>query len=85
MLYTTLLSYSLTKDEEFISLYNMAHDYVFKTFPNSDSEIGEWIQIRDRRGEPINKVVALPVKDPYHILRNMILIVELLARMHLPE
>ena len=79
MLYATLLAYSLTRDEEFISLYNMVHHYAFKTFPNENDEIGEWIQIRDRKGRPINKVVALPVKDPYHILRSMILILELLG------
>lgn len=80
MLYTTLLSYRLTKDEEFISLYNRAHEYAFNTFPDNDNKTGEWVQIRDRQGNPINKVVALPVKDPYHILRNMILITELLEQ-----
>ena len=80
ILYTLLLSYSLTKDKEFIALYNKAHDYIFNTFPNNDKKVGEWIQIRDRKGEPMNKVVALPVKDPYHILRNMLLITELLAQ-----
>ncbi|MCL5266669.1 MAG: AGE family epimerase/isomerase [Bacteroidetes bacterium] len=83
MLYTTLLSYSLTRDEEFIALYNMAHEYAFNTFPDDDNKTGEWVQIRDRGGNPINKVVALPVKDPYHILRNMILILELLKQKQL--
>ena len=41
--------------------------------------MGEWIQIRDRRGAPVDKVVALPVKDPYHVLRNLLLILELLS------
>lgn len=26
--------------------------------------------------EPAEKVVALPVKDPYHVMRNLILIIE---------
>ena len=30
-------------------------------------------------GEPQEKVVALPVKDPFHIIRNLILIIELLS------
>lgn len=38
----------------------------------------EWVQIRTRSGQPEEKVVALPVKDPYHIIRNLILILELL-------
>lgn len=80
MLYTTLLSYTLTKDQEFVSLYNMAHEYVFNTFPDRENNTGEWVQIRDRIGNQIDKVVALPVKDPYHIMRNIILIIELLEQ-----
>ncbi len=83
MLYTTLLSYALTKDREFASLYNMAHEYVFNTFPDKENDTGEWVQIRDRIGNPIEKVVALPVKDPYHIMRNIILIIELLEQIWL--
>ena len=52
-------------------------DYTFSTFPNPDSSIGEWIQIRSRDASPLNEVVALPVKDPYHIFRNMLLLLEL--------
>ncbi len=80
MLYATLLAYYLTKDGEFVSLYNSAHEYVFSTFPDTENRTGEWVQIRDRAGRPINKVVALPVKDPYHIMRNMILMIELLEK-----
>ena len=77
-LYTFLLSHELTKDSEFLSLYDQMHDYVFQTFPHPDPKIGEWIQIRDRQGNPIEKLVALPVKDPYHIMRNVLLTIELL-------
>ena len=31
-----------------------------------------------KRRTPQEKVVALPVKDPYHIVRNLLLILELL-------
>jgi N-acyl-D-glucosamine 2-epimerase len=77
-LYSTLLAYDLTGEEIFLSLYERVHEYVFTTFPNPDQRVGEWIQIRDRQGQPIDKVVALPVKDPYHITRNLLLILELL-------
>lgn len=50
-------------------------DYTFSTFPDPAGH--EWIQIRDRYGVPLNKVVALPVKDPYHITRNLLQLVEL--------
>jgi N-acylglucosamine 2-epimerase len=77
-LYATLLAYKATSGAEFESMHSRLHEYVFRTFPNPDRSIGEWVQIRDRLGVPLNKVVALPVKDPYHILQDMLLIIELL-------
>ncbi len=77
-LYTTLLMYDITDDAEFLDMFNRVFDYTYKTFPNPDRNIREWIQIRTREGAPQDKVVALPVKDPYHIMRNVILIIELL-------
>jgi N-acylglucosamine 2-epimerase len=77
-LYSTLLAYKLTGDDQLYSLFRQVHEYVFRTFPNPDSQIGEWIQIRDRQGLPLEKCVALPVKDPYHILQDVLLIIELL-------
>ncbi len=79
-LYTFLLGYKLTGKESLLEIYHKIHEYTFKVFPNSNKEIGEWIQIRDRKGNPVQKVVALPVKDPYHITRNLILVIELLNR-----
>ena len=76
ILYTCLLLYKLTGDEKFNKIYTQSFDYIFKTFPNT--ELGEWIQIRTRDGKQADKLVALPVKDPFHILRNFIKITELL-------
>jgi N-acylglucosamine 2-epimerase len=45
--------------------------YAFATFPAPGNQ--EWIQIRDRSGRPLNEVVALPVKDPFHIARALLL------------
>jgi N-acylglucosamine 2-epimerase len=77
-LYATLLASTVTGDPRFRSMHTKLFEYVFRTFPNPDRAVGEWIQIRDRRGTPLDKVVALPVKDPYHILQDVLLIVELL-------
>ncbi len=74
-LYTTLYLYKLTQLEEFKHTYERIHRYTFSTFPNH--ELGEWIQIRQRNGQPEEKVVALPVKDPFHIMRNFLKIIEL--------
>ncbi len=75
ILYLFLLLYEKSKDEELYNLYQKSAEYVFRTFPNKDK--GEWIQIRSRDGKPEEKLVALPVKDPFHIMRNFIKIVEL--------
>lgn len=77
-LYASLFGYALTGDEALLELHDRVHTYAFATFPHPDPSVGEWIQIRDRQGRPIDKVVALPVKDPYHIMRNMLLLVDLL-------
>lgn len=74
-LYVFLYLYQLTGEQDLLDRYEKASSYIFATFPNR--ELGEWIQIRKRDGTPEEKVVALPVKDPFHILRNFIKIVEL--------
>jgi len=50
-------------------------DYVFATFPEGTGR--EWTQIRTRGGTPLEKTVALPVKDPFHIARALLMLVEL--------
>lgn len=82
-LYTTLLLFEKTKDEKWLEWYKKIEEYVFKTFPNPDKEVGEWIQIRERNGAPLEKVVALPVKDPFHIIRSYLLIISLMERMEI--
>lgn len=78
-LYTTALCYATTGSDESRAWFERLWDYAFRVFPHPDPAIGEWIQIRDRKGEPLDRVVALPVKDPYHIARNLIQIVELFS------
>ncbi|UJF18273.1 AGE family epimerase/isomerase [Vibrio sp. SS-MA-C1-2] len=77
-LYILILLYKFTGDEELLSMYQKTEQYVLDTFP--DRVNGEWIQIRDRMGKPLDKVVALPVKDPFHIMRNFQLIIERLYK-----
>ncbi|WP_442543764.1 AGE family epimerase/isomerase [Arthrobacter sp. KN11-1C] len=52
--------------------------YTLDTFPDPSGQ--EWLQIRDRDGNPLDKVVALPVKDPFHIARSLLLTTELETR-----
>jgi N-acylglucosamine 2-epimerase len=53
-------------------------NYMLATFPGGDDG-EEWIQIRDRQGRPFDEVVALPVKDPFHLTRNLMQIIDLEA------
>ncbi len=80
-LYALILSYEHSQDDWFLNAYEKMHKYTFSTFPNPDNNIGEWLQIMDRQGKPVDKVVALPVKDPYHITRAFMHIVLSLERM----
>ncbi len=79
-LYTSLLFYFRTDDDEFLRWHDRIFEYTFSHFPNPDREVREWVQILCRDGSPMDKVVALPVKDPYHITRNLIMLIELLER-----
>lgn len=78
-LYATLLAYRISGDETLRIWFWRIWEYAFGVFPQPDAAIGEWIQIRDRGGKPLERVVALPVKDPYHIARNLIQVLELCA------
>lgn len=77
-LHALMLCQILDNDQKYQQMYQQMHDYVFVTFPNPDKNIGEWIQIRDRQGQPMQKQVALPVKDPFHIMRNFLLTIQAL-------
>ncbi|MGN0987462.1 MAG: AGE family epimerase/isomerase [Otoolea sp.] len=80
-LYTTLRCYRDTGNKEFLNWHQRLFDYTYSLYPNRNPEIFEWVQIRERDGRPAEKVVALPVKDPYHIMRNLILILECIYKM----
>lgn len=77
-LYALLLAYEHTGEKWCLDWYDMVHDYTFKHFPSA--EHGEWIQKLDRRGNPMTDVVALPVKDPFHLPRALIYCVDTLER-----
>jgi len=53
--------------------------YSFEHYP--DVEHGEWRQKLDRLGRPMREVVALPVKDPFHLPRALIECIEALRRL----
>ena len=77
-MYATLLAYEYSKEQWCLDWYQRLHEYSFAHFPVAT---GEWRQKLDRKGEPMTTVVALPVKDPFHLPRALIYCVESLGRL----
>lgn len=75
-LYALLLAYRLTGEPWCLEWYERIHDWSFRHFPLSPG--GEWFQRLDREGNPIQDLIALPVKDPFHLPRAVLLILQLL-------
>ena len=78
-LYALILAYEISRDEAFLEWFRRVDEYAFSRYP--DREHGEWTQKLDRRGEPITDVVALPVKDPFHLPRALIWCIDVLERL----
>jgi N-acylglucosamine 2-epimerase len=76
-LYALLLAHQLTGESWCADWYDRVHDWSFAHF--SMPECGEWRQRLDRQGSPITDLIALPVKDPFHLPRAAILILQLLG------
>lgn len=77
-LYGLLLARELTGERWCEDWYERVHEWAFHHF--SMPEVGEWRQRLDRKGNPITDVVALPVKDPFHLPRALILSLQLLRQ-----
>lgn len=71
-MYATALLARRTGSAELARWAGTVSDYTLGTFPAPDQQ--EWIQIRSRDGSPLDEVVALPVKDPMHISRSLLLL-----------
>ena len=76
-LLTTLLLGMQTGRQDVLTWHRRLWDYTMATFPAGPGR--EWLQNRDRSGAPIDTVVALPVKDPFHIARAFLLMTEVLT------
>lgn len=76
-LYTTALLGRTTGRSDVLAWHERLWSYALSTFPAGPGR--EWIQIRRRDGSPLEATVALPVKDPFHIARAFLLLVELLT------
>lgn len=75
-LYTSLLGWKDTGNAACLDWYERVWCVCLERFV--DWKHGEWLQKLDRDFRPIEDVVALPVKDPFHLPRSLILQIETL-------
>lgn len=75
-LYATLLAHELTGKPWCLEWYQRVADWAWSHFPAP--EFGDWYQRLTREGKPTTEVIALPVKDPFHLPRAAILIMQLM-------
>jgi len=78
-LYATLLAYEVSGQPWCLEWHERVRDYSYRHFPVKQH--GEWTQKLDRRGQPITDVVALPVKDPFHLPRALVYCIDVLQRL----
>lgn len=75
-----LLAYEACGEPWCLDWYLKTHNWSFAHFP--DRRHGEWTQRLDRTGtQRLDTVVALPVKDPFHLPRAVIYAIEALDRL----
>jgi N-acylglucosamine 2-epimerase len=78
-LYALLLAYDLSNEEWCLEWFQRVHQYAFSHFPVAG--YGEWTQRLDRRGKKLNKTIALPVKDPFHLPRSLMYCIPVLQKL----
>lgn len=78
-LYATLLAYELTREDAFLEWHERIRGYCLAHYPVPGCR--EWTQKLDRQGRPFTAVVALPVKDPFHLPRALIYCIDVLERL----
>jgi len=73
-----LLAWEVCRERWCAEWFEKIHDWSLRHFPVR--EFGEWTQRLDREGRPVETLVALPVKDPFHLPRSLIVAIETLER-----
>ena len=75
-LYATLLAHELTGEPWCLEWYDRVAEWAWSHFPAPNG--GDWMQRLTREGQPTTEVIALPVKDPFHLPRGAMLIMQLM-------
>lgn len=76
-LVATAAAYRHTGDEAFLELHERVRKFAFAHYPNG---YGDWINWLDENGE-IGTSAALPVKDPFHLPRGLIMLTKIFGQL----
>ena len=76
-LVATVYAYRHTQDEWFMDIHKQINEFAFKHYPNG---YGEWYNWLDNDGN-VGETAALPVKDPFHLPRAMMMLIEQLEKL----
>jgi N-acylglucosamine 2-epimerase len=77
-LYATLLAHELTGEPWCLEWYQRVSDWTWSHFLSPQGR--DWYQRLTREGKPTTEVIALPVKDPFHLPRGAMLIMQLMEQ-----
>ncbi|MDO8588713.1 MAG: AGE family epimerase/isomerase [Armatimonadota bacterium] len=75
-LVATAYAYLHTRDKSFLDWHERIRKYAYSRYP---TPAGEWTQWLDRYGRKTESV-ALPVKDPFHLPRGLMYLLELFEK-----
>lgn len=76
-LVATVYAYRHTKDKWFMDIHKQINEFAFKHYPNG---YGEWYNWLDNDGN-VGETAALPVKDPFHLPRAMMMLIEQIEKL----
>jgi N-acylglucosamine 2-epimerase len=77
-MYAVLLAWEHVQESWCLPWYDKLHEYCFTHYPVPDH--GEWYRNLNRQGQPMTEVIVMPVKDPFHLPRNLIYCIDVLDR-----
>jgi N-acylglucosamine 2-epimerase len=75
----TLMAYEADRDPRWLEDHRRIMTWALDRYPVI--EHGEWRQRLDRAGRPMAELIALPVKDPFHLPRGLITGIETINRL----
>ncbi len=75
----TLMAYEVDRSEKWLIWHRRIMDWALPRYPVA--EHGEWRQRLDREGRPYDPFLVLPVKDPFHLPRGLLMGIESIDRL----